>query len=252
MSSIKVSIITVTYNAEQFIEKTIKSIINQSYENIEIIVIDGKSTDNTLNIIKKYSDNIDRYISEADTGIYDAMNKGIDLATGDYITFLNAGDDYINNQVINDLFKNLDTSTDVVYADHISVLNNKEKYREAKEFTKDNLFKYLTSTVCHQAIFVKRAITPKYNLIYKLKGELNWYFDILNTPNIKYLHKKIPIVYYLRGGVGEKKYMLNLKEIIKVLYYHGNIFGVIKAYKFLFKYFIKIILIISGRYKFEG
>lgn len=250
--SFKISIITVTYNAEKFIEKTIQSIINQTYKNIEFIIVDGKSKDNTLKIIENYSTNINKIISEKDSGIYDAMNKGIDLSTGDFITFLNAGDDYIDNNVLSNLFENLDKNINIVYADHISILNGKEKYRKAKEFNKNNLFKYLTSTVCHQAIFVKKEIAPKYNLKYKLKGELNWYFDILEKQNINYFHKNIPIVYYLRGGVGETKYILNLKEILKVLYSHGGIVGVLKAYKFLIKYFIKILFIVTGRYKFEN
>jgi glycosyltransferase involved in cell wall biosynthesis len=250
--SFKISIITVTYNAESFIEKTIKSIINQSYKNIELIIIDGKSKDNTLKIIESYSQYINILVSEKDSGIYDAMNKGINLASGDFITFLNAGDDYVDNNVIFNLFDKLDEKTNVIYGDHISILNGKEKYREAKKFKKNNLFKYLTTTVCHQAIFIKRNIAPIYDLKYKLKGELNWYFDILENSNIKYLHKKIPIVYYLRGGVGEKKYILNLKEILKVLYSHGNIIGILKAYKFLIKYFVKVLFIITGRYKFEN
>jgi glycosyltransferase involved in cell wall biosynthesis len=250
--SFKISIITVTFNAEKFIEKTIQSIINQTYKNIEFIIVDGKSKDNTLKIIENYSTHIDKVISEKDSGIYDAMNKGIDLATGDFITFLNAGDDYIDNNVLFNLFENLDKDTNIVYADHISILNGKEKYRKAKKFNKNNLFKFLTTTVCHQAIFVKKEIAPKYNLKYKLKGELNWYFDILKNTNIKFLHRKMPIVYYLRGGVGETKYILNLKEILKVLYSHGGIVGVLKAYKFLIKYFIKILFIITGRYKFEN
>jgi glycosyltransferase involved in cell wall biosynthesis len=250
--SFKISIITVTFNAEKFIEKTIQSIINQTYKNIEFIIVDGKSKDNTLKIIENYSTHIDKVISEKDSGIYDAMNKGIDLATGDFITFLNAGDDYIDNNVLFNLFENLDKDTNIVYADHISILNGKEKYRKAKKFNKNNLFKFLTTTVCHQAIFVKKEIAPKYNLKYKLKGELNWYFDILENTNIKFLHRKMPIVYYLRGGVGETKYILNLKEILKVLYSHGGIVGVLKAYKFLIKYFIKILFIITGRYKFEN
>jgi hypothetical protein len=158
------------------------------------------------------------------------MNKGINLASGDFITFLNAGDDYVNNHVINSLFKELDDQTNIVYGDHISILNGKEKYREAKAFKTKNLFKYLTTTVCHQAIFIKKELVPKYNLKYTLKGELNWYFDILKTSDIKYLHKNIPVVYYLRGGVGEQKYILNLKEILKVLYSHGNVLGHINFY----------------------
>lgn len=95
----KLSVITVVYNGEAFLEDTIKSIINQTYENIEYIVIDGASTDGTLNIIKKYEDKIDYWVSESDLGIYDAMNKGIDVASGEFINFLNAGDRFVDEHV---------------------------------------------------------------------------------------------------------------------------------------------------------
>jgi len=96
-----ISIITVVYNAESLIEKTIQSVIDQQYEGIEFIVIDGGSSDNTVNIIKKYEKYIDYWISESDRGIYDAMNKGIDVAKGRGLLFLNAGD-YLAGKVISE------------------------------------------------------------------------------------------------------------------------------------------------------
>jgi glycosyltransferase involved in cell wall biosynthesis len=82
-----VSIITVVYNSERFLEKTIKSIINQTYSNVEYILIDGASTDGTVDIIKIYEKFISKWISEKDNGLYDAMNKAIEMATGDYLWF---------------------------------------------------------------------------------------------------------------------------------------------------------------------
>ncbi len=127
----KISIITVTYNAEKVLEKTLTSIFKQTYKNIEVIIIDGGSTDETLHIISKYNDSIDMFISERDDGIYDAMNKGIDIATGDFITFLNADDEYYSETTIEELFSDIDEKTDVVYGDHVSILNGKESYRRA-------------------------------------------------------------------------------------------------------------------------
>lgn len=88
----KFSIITVTYNAEKVLEDTIQSIVTQSYKNVEYIIVDGGSTDGTLTIVNKYKEHIHTIVSEPDKGLYDAMNKGIKLATGDYLCFLNAGD----------------------------------------------------------------------------------------------------------------------------------------------------------------
>jgi len=95
----KVSIITVVYNGEEFLEETILSVLNQSYENIEYVIIDGGSTDGTVDIIKKYEDKIDYWVSEPDKGIYNAMNKGLQVVNGDYIAILNADDYYVENAI---------------------------------------------------------------------------------------------------------------------------------------------------------
>lgn len=100
-----ISIITVVYNGEKYLEETILSVINQTYENIEYIIIDGGSSDGTLDIIKKYEDKIDYWVSEKDDGIYEAMNKGIDIASGKWINFMNAGDNFYSNVVIQTIFK---------------------------------------------------------------------------------------------------------------------------------------------------
>lgn len=121
--SLKISIITVAYNAENSIEDTIQSVIDQTYKNIEYIIIDGNSTDNTLNICNSYKENIHTIISENDKGIYDAMNKGVALATGDVIGVLNADDFYIDSNVISKIAERFNTDkceglyADLVYVD---------------------------------------------------------------------------------------------------------------------------------------
>ena len=101
-----ITVITVVYNGEAYLEKTILSVINQTYESVEYIIIDGGSTDGTIDIIKKYKSKINYWINEAYNGIYDAMNKGIKLATGDWINFMNAGDLFYNLSVLEMLHKN--------------------------------------------------------------------------------------------------------------------------------------------------
>ncbi len=96
----KISVVTVCYNAESAIENTILSVINQTYTSVEYIIVDGASKDSTMDIVNKYRDKISVIVSEPDKGIYDAMNKGIKLATGDWICFMNAGDSYVNENTI--------------------------------------------------------------------------------------------------------------------------------------------------------
>ncbi|MCB0402002.1 MAG: glycosyltransferase [Flavobacteriales bacterium] len=114
----KVSIITVCYNSASTIEDTIRSVINQSYENIEYIIVDGLSTDNTMEIVNRYKDRITTIISEKDNGLYDAINKGIGLATGDIIANLNSDDFYTDEDVIADVVNRMEEETsDTLYAD---------------------------------------------------------------------------------------------------------------------------------------
>ena len=100
----KVSIITVVFNGENIIEKTMQSVFAQTYDNIEYIIVDGKSSDNTLSIIEKYKEKISVLISEKDKGLYDAMNKGLQVATGDYVWFMNGGDQIADAQVLTKIF----------------------------------------------------------------------------------------------------------------------------------------------------
>lgn len=99
----KITIVTVTYNCSKILKETLESCINQDYENVEYIIIDGASTDGTLDIINQHSENISFILSEPDKGIYDAMNKGIEHATGEWIFFLNAGDKFYSNKTLTPL-----------------------------------------------------------------------------------------------------------------------------------------------------
>jgi len=120
-----ITVVTVVRNGEETLEKTILSVINQSYKNVEYIIVDGASTDGTLDIVKKYEDRIDYWISEPDNGIYSAMNKGIDLATGEWINFMNSGDFFTKNDVLERVFDNTNwNNIDVVYGNAIVIYKN--------------------------------------------------------------------------------------------------------------------------------
>lgn len=156
---IKISVITVCYNAEKVIDHTIQSVINQEYADIEYIIVDGASKDGTLDIIKKYTeDDRLRYISEPDHGIYDAMNKGIALSTGDYLQFLNAGDTFVDNEVVSRVAAKItETSADVVYGDIIYLYpDGSTNVRVYGQFCSSLFYYLLGDCINHQAIFAKK------------------------------------------------------------------------------------------------
>ncbi len=218
-----VTVITVVLNGEKYLEETILSVINQTYPNVEYIIIDGGSTDGTLDIIRKYEDKIDYWISEKDKGIYNAMNKGIYLTNYDsYMLFLNAGDSLVSNEVLTKIFSNIRRDVKVIYGGVIVCDENGNMLSSLQPFelTKRNLNIFGTRVVCHQSIFVHRDISPAYNAKYKLKGELNWYYDITENLTFSKEIKRIngPISYYLLGGKGDKGFYRNNLERLKLLY----------------------------------
>ncbi len=157
----KVSIITITYNSEPTLKDTIESVINQTYKNIEYILIDGGSTDETLSIIKSYGNKISTLISEKDNGLYDALNKGISLATGDVIGILHSDDFYTNNHVIQHIVSSFSNSpVDAVYADlyYVDKMNTNQIHRKWKAgIYKEGMF--LNGWMPpHPTFFVKRTI----------------------------------------------------------------------------------------------
>lgn len=181
----KVTVVTVSYNADKVIEPTIKSIIAQTYSNFEYIIIDGGSIDNTLNIIKKYSDKISAWCSESDKGIYDGMNKGLDVATGDWIIFMNAGDRFLHKNVLKNFFEEKE------WEDNIAVIYG-NSYRTNGMFAKIELVdspfwenkSYLHGNgICHQASFVKRNIAIKYpfDLKFKHAADMKMFHDIYSA-----------------------------------------------------------------------
>lgn len=177
MSNVKISIITVVFNSIDKIEATILSVINQTYSNIEYIIIDGGSTDGTIEIIKKYSNKISFWISKPDKGVYDAMNKGIDTATGEWINFMNAGDSFYNNNVIHDIFHSgMDKSTTVIYGDTLNIFSFGNFLFKAKllsEIERGMPF-------CHQSTFVKREVLANYHFdrSFKISADYNLFYNL--------------------------------------------------------------------------
>src|SRR5574344_2806824 len=219
------SIITVTYNAGKVIEDTIQSIINQTYKNVEYIIIDGGSKDNTLNIIDKYKNLISKVISEPDNGLYDAMNKGFKLATGDYVCFLNAGDCLHEDETLALMVKSVNKNylPDVLYGE-TAIVNSERHFlhmRRLKAPEKLNWKSFKNGMlVCHQSMIVKKSVVSKFDLKYKYSSDVDWSIKCLKkSENI--FNSEMIISRFLDGGVSKKRMKASLKErfIIMSEYY---------------------------------
>ena len=220
----KISIITVVRNNVKTIKDAIESILNQTYKNIEYIIVDGSSTDGTVELIKEYGNKINKFISEPDNGIYDAMNKGIRLATGDIVGILNSDDFYINNQVIEEVVKEFEEKeVDSVYADLVFVKpeNTKKvvRYYDSSHFSIEK-FAYGWMPA-HPTFFVKREMYEKYGVFktdYKIAADYELLVRFLAKKKVSYSYMQEPIVKMRIGGAStsgiKSNYILN-KEIIR-------------------------------------
>jgi len=219
-----ISIITVVYNADYLIEKTILSVINQTYENKEHIIIDGNSKDKTLEIIKKYDNYISYWLSEDDNGLYDAMNKGLGHASGDYVLFLNAGDTFYENNTLENIFSSLSYSPDIIYGETMIVDKDFNEIGLRRLKTPDKLtwksFR-MGMLVCHQSIFIKRSITEPYDTRYKITADYEWVLRMLTKSKSIYNSGKI-ISKFLDGGLNKQYFFSALKErFIIMTHYYG-------------------------------
>ena len=211
----KITIITVAFNAIKSIENTIISVINQTYPSIEYIIIDGGSTDGTVDVIKKYEDKIYYWISEPDKGIYDAMNKGISIASGEWINFMNAGDYFVNNDVLNILVrKKIFNNANLVYGDVIG------RYKQGDRLLKAGDLKNITKTMqfSHQSMFIESSIMKKYkySMNYKLAADYNFILSIwLNNKQFNYIPIPIAIITADEGETN-KNFIRSKKEVLKI------------------------------------
>ncbi len=221
----KISIITVVFNAQDFIEKTILSVVNQTFKNIEYIIIDGKSTDNSLSIINNYKTSINKIISEKDNGIYDAMNKGLKIASGEYVLFLNAGDEFYDTTVLETIFKT-NSNADVYYGNTAVINFNGEIIGDRRLTPPNNLtWKSLKYGMCvsHQSFIAKRLLCDYYNLNYKIAADIDWVINVLKqADSINYTNQYISK--FLEGGVSNKKRKNALKERFSIMSKHYGFF----------------------------
>ena len=220
------SIITVTYNAGKVLEDTIQSVISQTYRNVEYIIVDGNSKDNTLEIIGKYSKHISKMVSEPDKGLYDAMNKGIRMATGDYLCFLNAGDKFHEKETLQKIAETLKDKDlpDVIYGETAIVDEGGNFLHMRRLSTPDRLnwksFKQ-GMLVCHQAFLAKRELALKYpyDMQYRFSADFDWCIRIMKEANC--LHNtRLTLIDYLNEGMTTRNHKASLKERFRIMAKH--------------------------------
>jgi glycosyltransferase involved in cell wall biosynthesis len=249
----QLSIITITYNAEQFLERTIQSILAQTNQNFEYIIIDGKSKDGTLAIAEKHKNRVNQLVSEPDKGLYDAMNKGLKKATGDFIWFMNAGDEINDNQAVENIYKAISDKTDVLYGDTYFVDNDGNIQGLRSEITPHRLPKNLTwqdmklgMLVCHQAFIARKSIAPLY-MENNLSADVDWEIECLKRAReIKYLD--FIVAKYLTGGISNQQLKRSLLDRYEVLKKHFGLSGAITAHIQILFRGISLMLKKKGKY----
>lgn len=223
------SIITITYNASHWLEQTILNVLSQSYPAIEYIIIDGGSVDGTVNIIKQYSSGISYWKSEPDKGIYDAMNKGLQKATGDYVWFINAGDSLYTSDIVQHVassIQKMKVLPDIIYGETIIVDENRNSLGRRRLKAPDKLswksFR-MGMLVCHQSFITKRTIAPLYDLTYRYSSDFDWCIRCMKQAKSIYNTRMI-LSNFLEGGVSTTQHKASLKERYDVMCkYYGTV-----------------------------
>lgn len=228
-----ISIITITFQAENFLKRTIDSVLEQTYTNIEYILIDGGSNDKTVSIIQNYEEFFKnktmsfRWISEPDKGLYDAMNKGLKMATGDYVWFMNAGDrissaECLDNIIIDiaaDSISEIKALPDFIYGE-TSIVNEQGEIMGPRRLKAPELLNWksfrMGMLVCHQSMLVKRIIAQPFDLNYKYSADFDWSIRCLRKANSIH-NTHLILSHFLDGGLSKKKMKASLKERFEIM-----------------------------------
>lgn len=207
----KITVVTVCFNAEKVLEQTILSVLNQTYKNVEYVLIDGGSNDGTLEVIKKYADKV-KWISEPDKGIYDAMNKGIKMATGEWICFMNAGDSFASNDVLEKVFLK-------EYPEDVKFLYSDNWYEDEKGLRTYAPHNHVSLSINHQSSIYRKSlhavhgqyiVTPKI-----IVSDLLFFASI---PQEYFLKVDVPISINRTGGISESSWCIEQALCTKVVF----------------------------------
>jgi glycosyltransferase involved in cell wall biosynthesis len=238
-----ITVITVNRNNAEALEKTVQSVIAQTYPHVQYIVIDGASTDGSIGVIKKYESNITDWLSEKDTGIYNAMNKGAERADGEWICFLNCGDAFVDNRTVQQIVDNIQPSEmDIIYGNIlVEQPDGTLKERVAREPCNIHRMHF-----CHQSAFVKTSLFNIFSFDerYKMSADFK-FFKECYYDNRKFVHVNFPVVIYDTSGVSNVQRRKGLLENIAVI---KEIDKGLDKYLFLLRlYFVIYWRILTGK-----
>jgi glycosyltransferase involved in cell wall biosynthesis len=237
----KISIITVVYNGVRFLEQTILSIINQTSKDYEFIIIDGGSDDGTLDVIRKFEKHISKWISESDSGLYDAMNKGLKMATGEYVWFINAGDEIFGQQTLGQLInRTTRTAPDILYGETMIIDEHGKEIGMRRKTAPEKLtWKSLKQgmVVCHQSFIPRRFIAPYFDLNYKYSSDIDWEIKCLKKArNID--NTKLILSRFLDGGQSKSTIIPSLKERFSIMVKnYGPVLSVVNHIPIVLRFF---------------
>lgn len=226
-----VSIITIVWNSKALIKHTIDNILLQSYPNIEYIIIDGASNDGTVEVIQSYNKQLSYWCSEKDGGLYDAMNKGIQAATGDYIWFINSGDSIYESTTLEKIISTCENA-DILYGDtmytddkfhDIGTRENFLPHKIPEQLSVKSL--YYGMAVCHQSFIVKKSIAPLYDLQYRISADYNWQISCVKNAK-KICNTHLILSRFLAGGLSRQHLKKGLQERAKVMMHQ---FGIVRT-----------------------
>lgn len=224
----KISIITVCYNAENHVLPTLKSVMKQDFEYYEYVIIDGGSNDRTQEIIQSFLPHPKIvFLTEKDEGVYDAMNKGLALAKGEYVLFLNAGDELVNQNTLNNIFLK-SSDADLYYGETNIIDKDRKEIGTRSELTSRKLPDVLKKNdflngqvVSHQSFIPKRSLCKPFNFKYKCSADIDWMLQIIDQ--CKSIQKtNAPISNYLQGGISDTQLVSCWKERFFILLSHFN------------------------------
>lgn len=220
------SIITISRNARETLEITLKSVTEQRFKNYEYIIIDGNSQDGTRELLNKNRDCIDIWISEPDKGIYDAMNKGLHRASGEYVIFMNAGDTFHSEETLEQIYRSIGYSRpDIIYGETALVDSNRNFIGMRRLKTPEQLswkkFR-MGMLVCHQAFIAKRSIAPDYDLQYRFSADFDWCIRCMKNARTLF-NTHLVLVNYLNEGITTRNRKASLAERFSIMTnYYGR------------------------------